>query len=391
MRNRISTDCRRFADEAPLAPGMCRLDSGSDAPDTSRADAVAEDMAKLSKEQWDWVKAEYAKSEGDRAVAAQTARDVAGQQLQGLTLQNRLTEGYATDREELYRPLERQMVEEALAYDTPERREAAAGKAVADAGIQMDLARAAQQRNLSRSGVAPNSGAALALGNQTSVMEAAAKTGLANTARDQVELQGYARKADAAQMGRGNASAQATSAGIATTTGNSAVSNAQQPNMVNNQGIGVVGSGASSALGGLGGAAGVYQNSAQMKAQAGDNSSMWGSIGQVAGAALGAYLSVGSDKKQKHRGKKVKPELSLAQIRKLPDAETYVYKEDSQYADGGVVHTGHMAQDVKAAMGEEVAPGGEVIDVQSALGHTLNAVKALDKRLLSLEHVRRKA
>lgn len=385
MRNRISTDCRRFADEAPLAPGMCSLDSGSDAPDTSRADAVAEDMAKLSKEQWEWVKAEYAKSEGDRAVAAQTARDVAGQQLQGLTLQNRLTEGYATDREELYRPLERQMVEEALAYDTPERREAAAGKAVADAGIQMDLARAAQQRNLSRSGVAPNSGAALALGNQTSVMEAAAKTGLANQARDQIELQGYARKADAAQMGRGNASAQATSAGIATTTGNSAVSNAQQPNMVNNQGIGVVGSGASAALGGLGGAAGVYQNSANLKAQAGDNSAMWGALG----SAVGTAAMFMSDKKQKHRGRKVKPELSLAQIRKLPDAETYVYRDDSPAADGGVVHTGHMAQDMNAAMGDEVAPGGKVVDVQSALGTTLNAVKALDKRLLTLEHARK--
>lgn len=388
MRNRTSTDCRRFT-EHPVARSrnLCFLDTGSDAPDTSRQDAVAEDMAKLSQEQWDWVKAEYEKSAGDRAASAQTARDVSAQQLQGLTLQNKLTEGYAQDRENLYRPLEQQMVQEAQAYDTPERREAAAGKAVADAGIQLDLAQAAQRRNLTRMGVDPSSGASLATGNQMSLGEAAVKTGAANKAREQVELQGYARKADAAQMGRGNASAQATSAGIATTTGNSAVTNSQQPNLVNNQGIGVVQSGANSALSGMSGAAGIYQNSSNLQAQAGDNSSMWGALGSLGGAAIFKY----SDKEQKTGRKPVKPELSLAAIRKIPDVESWSYKDGSPADDGGITHVGPMAQDINAAMGDEAAPGGKVIDLVTLNGHTMNAIKALDKKVekLSLDMARK--
>lgn len=388
MRNRTSTDCRRFT-EHPVARSrnLCFLDTGSDAPDTSRQDAVAEDMAKLSQEQWDWVKAEYEKSAGDRAASAQTARDVSAQQLQGLTLQNKLTEGYAQDRENLYRPLEQQMVQEAQAYDTPERREAAAGKAVADAGIQLDLAQAAQRRNLTRMGVDPSSGASLATGNQMSLGEAAVKTGAANKAREQVELQGYARKADAAQMGRGNASAQATSAGIATTTGNSAVTNSQQPNLVNNQGIGVVQSGANSALSGMSGAAGIYQNSSNLQAQAGDNSSMWGALGSLGGAAIFKY----SDEGQKTNRKPVKPELSLAAIRKIPDAESWSYKDGSPADDGGITHVGPMAQDINAAMGDEAAPGGKVIDLVTLNGHTMNAIKALDKKVekLSLDMARK--
>lgn len=388
MRNRTSTDCRRFTEHSVArSRNLCFLDTGSDAPDTSRQDAVAEDMAKLSQEQWDWVKAEYEKSAGDRAASAQTARDVSAQQLQGLTLQNKLTEGYAQDRETLYRPLEQQMVQEAQAYDTPERREAAAGKAVADAGIQLDLAQAAQRRNLTRMGVDPSSGASLATGNQMSLGEAAVKTGAANKAREQVELQGYARKADAAQMGRGNASAQATSAGIATSTGNSAVTNSQQPNLVNNQGIGVVQSGANSALSGMSGAAGIYQNSSNLQAQAGDNSSMWGALGSLGGAAIFKY----SDEEQKTGRKPVKPELSLAAIRKIPDAESWSYKDGSPADDGGITHVGPMAQDINAAMGDEAAPGGKVIDLVTLNGHTMNAIKALDKKVekLSLDMARK--
>lgn len=389
MPIRTKTDCRRFADAAPESRSICHLDMGSDAPDTSRQDAIAADMQKLSAEQWDWVKNEWAAGAPDRAAAAATAREVSQRQLTAMDQQIALTEGYSEDRNNLYRPLEQQIVADASAYDTPERREAEAGQAVADVGIQLDGARRAQTRQQQRMGVNPNSGASLAMGNQMSLGEAAVKAGAANTARDNVELQGYARKLDAANLGRGAASSQATSAGIATNTGNSAVGNAQVPAAVTNQGIGVMQGGAQNALNGMGGAAGVYQNSSQQRAQGGDSSGAWGQLGQVAGAALGAYLSVGSDKNEKHRGEKVKPEISLSAIRRLPDAETYRYRDDSQYADGGVQHTGHMAQDVKLSLGEAAAPGGKVIDVQSTMGHALNAVKALDKRVISLEQKRK--
>lgn len=381
MRQHTKTDCRRFDDAPPESRSICHLDMGDDAPDTSRQDAIGADMAQLSREQWDWVKNEYAAGAPDRAAASAMARQVSQAQLNSMGLQDTVTRSYIEDRDNLYRPLEQQIVADASAYDTPERREAEAGQAVADVGIQLDGARRAQTRQQQRMGVNPNSGAALALGNQMSLGEAAVKAGAANTARDQVELQGYARKLDAANLGRGAASSQATSAGIATQTGNAAVGNAQVPTAVANQGIGVMQGGAQTALGGMGNAAGVYQNSSNQKAQAGDNSGMWSAIGTLGGAAL-AFMS---DENEKTDRKAVKPELSLAAIRKLPDAESWRYKDGSPAADGGKSHVGPMAQDVQLALGDATAPGGKVIDPISMNGHLTNAVKALDKRVISLE------
>lgn len=387
MRHRTKTDCRRFADAAPESRNVCHLDMGSDAPDTSRQDAIAADMQKLTAEQWDWVKGEYEKAAPDRAAASEMARKVSQAQLDSMGLQDSVTKSYIEDRNNLFRPLEQKIVTEANEYDTPERREAKAGQAVADVGQQVSLAQAAQTRQQQRMGVNPNSGAALALGNTMSLGEAATKAGAANQAREAVELQGYARKMDAANLGRNIASAQATSAGVALNQGNSAVGNAQVPAQVSNQGTAVMQGGANNALGGMGSAAGVYNNSSNLKAQAGDNSAMMGALGSVAGAAIMAF----SDEEQKTDRKEVEPEISLAAIRKLPPAESWRYRENSPAADGGATHVGSMAQDVQASLGDATAPRGKAIDLISMNGHLTNAVKALDKKVIALEHARKAA
>lgn len=366
------------------------IDMGGDSPDTSRQDAIAADMQKLTAEQWDWVKNEYEKSAPDRAAAADMARRVSQAQLDSMGLQDSVTKSYIEDRENLFRPLEQSIVTEANEYDTPERREAKAGQAVADIGQQVSLAQAAQTRQQQRMGVNPNSGAAVALGNSMSLGEAAAKAGGANQARDAVELQGYARKMDAANLGRNIASSQATSAGVALNQGNSAVANASVPASTTNQGIGVMQGGANSAVANLGSAAGVYGSSTNTKAQAGDNGAAMGAIGSVVGAAV-PYLFAMSDETQKTEREDVEPEVSLAAIRRLPKAESWRYREDSPAADGGRKHVGPMAQDVQLSLGDATAPGGKVIDMVSMNGHLTNAVKALDKRVISLEHKRKAA
>ena len=363
------------------------IDMGSDAPDTSKQDAIAADMQKLTQEQWEWVKGEYEKAAPDRAAAAEMARKVSQAQLDSMGLQDTATRSMLEDRENLYRPLEQKIVAEANEFDTPERREAAAGRAVADVGQQVNIAQAAQQRNQQRMGVNPNSGAALALGNTMSLGEAATKAGAANTARDNIELQGYARKMDAANLGRGIASSQATSAGVALNQGNSAVANAGVPAQVSGQGVAQMQGGANATLGGLGSAAGVYNNSSNLKAQAGDNSGMWGALGALGGAAIMAF----SDEEEKTDRKTVEPEISLAAIRRLPKAESWRYREDSIAADGGKTHVGPMAQDVQLSLGDATAPGGKQIDLVSMNGHLTNAVKAIDQRVIALEHARKAA
>ncbi len=360
------------------------LDLGADAPDTSRQDAVAEKMAAMSEDQWNWVKQQYEAAAPDRAAAADTARQVSGQQLRAMTLQNSLTEDYANYQKNTFRPLEEGIVSEAQNYDTAARREQAAGEAMADVQVQLDAAQGQQQRNLTRMGVAPNSGKMLSLSNQTALAGAAAKAGAANTARKNVELQGYARKMDAANLGRNLASNQATSAGVALNQGNSAVSNANVPNTVTNQGIGVMNSSLGAAQQGLGSAASIWTNSSNMQAQADASGAQ--ALGSLAGAGLMAYGMKTSDKNQKTDRKPVKPEISLSAIRKLPDSESWRYREDSPAADGGKVHVGPMAQDIRASLGDGVAPGGKAVDLISMNGHLTNAVKALDKKVIRLEN-----
>ena len=381
MFKRKPTDCRHFADEAPESRSICHLDLGGDAPDTSRQDAVAETMAGMSQEQWDWTQRQYELQAPTRQRAADTADAVSRAGLESMGLQNQIARDYSDDRNAIYRPMEQRMAAEAEAYDTPERRAAAAAEGVADVGMQAEAARQAQTRQQQRMGVNPSSGRAMALQGQMGLSEAAAKAGAANTARDKVETLGRAMRSDAINVGRGNASSQATSAGLALNAGNSATGAAVTPVNVAQSGVGMVQQGLGTSLNGMGGAANIFTNSSNQQWQA--SQARAGGLGDLLGAGMQAYAI--SDEDQKKNRKKVKPEASLSSIRKMPESESWKYKDSSPANDGGKTHVGPMAQDVNKAMGEEAAPGGKVIDMVSMNGHTINAVKALDKNVTALK------
>lgn len=381
MFNRKSTDCRHFSDALPESRSICHLDLGADAPDTSRQDAVAERMAGMSEEQWNWVKEQYIAQAPTRERAAATAEEVSRAGLASMQQQNRIVADLQADRDTLYRPLERRMVDEANNYDTTARRDAAAAEGVADVGMQAEAARQAQTRNQQRMGVNPASGKALALQGQMGLSEAAMKAGAANTARDKVETVGRALRADAVNIGRGNTSAQATSAGLALNAGNSANAAGVTPVNVAQSGVGMVQSGLGTSLNGMSGAANIFGNSSQQQWQASQAAA--GGLGDLLNAGMRAYAM--SDKNQKKDRKKVKPEASLSAVRKLPESESWRYKDESPANDGGKTHVGPMAQDVKKAMGEDAAPGGKMVDLVTMNGHTLNAVKALDKNVTALK------
>ncbi|MDV7391715.1 hypothetical protein RZS08_10195, partial [Arthrospira platensis SPKY1] len=190
---------------------------------------AAEANSEIAKESLEWYKAEYARQEPLRQQAAARAFEISDAQLGSMRQNDAISKDYWDYQKNTFRPLEQGIVNDAQAYDTDARREAKAAGAIADVGMQANLARDAQNRDLARRGVAPGSGAALALGNQMAMSEAAAKAGAANSAREGVELQGYARRMDAANLGRGLASSQATSAGVALNAGNSAAQTGQMP------------------------------------------------------------------------------------------------------------------------------------------------------------------
>lgn len=270
------------------------------APDYSGQNAAALQQAALSAEQLAWSKQIYAETAPDRANATARANAVSDAQLAAMQDQSALTNEYADYQRNTFQPLEKGIVADAVAYDTPDRRNAESAKAVA--GVEQTIA--AQQgianRNLERSGVVPGSGKMLAMQGAMNVEAANQKVGAATRAVNQVETVGTAKRMDAANLGRNLASSQATSAGIALNQGNSSTQNAMQSGNIASQGAGLMNSGYAGAQNGYAGAANTYAGinssmnafnaNAIRASQSGDNSaSMWGALGSLGGAGISAY------------------------------------------------------------------------------------------------------
>lgn len=198
---------------------------------------------------------------------------------------------------------------------------------------------------------------------------------------------GYARKMDAASLGRGLASSQATSAQVALTAGNNAVSNTAAPINAANQSTQANGAGFGTAINGNNSAGNLYGQIAGIQNQADANSNAW--MG-AAGSALGGWASGGfktSDENMKTDIEAANPDQALHEIVSTPVSK---WKYDpAKMAQKGIPipagdageNTGPMAQDVNATMGEEAAPGGKEINLISMNGKTMAAVQSLDKKV----------
>jgi hypothetical protein len=217
------------------------------------------------------------------------AGKVANAQVGLMNQQRQQSDEYFKRLKSVFWPLEDGLVKDAQEYDTAERRESEAGKAVADVETMLSGERQAMTRASQRMGVNPNSGNAQAMENQMSLGAASAKAGAATGARDKVEQQGWARRYDAAALGRNLPSNSSTAASVATSAGNSAVNAAYAPvNAFNN---------ATDRMGGaMAGYAGVAGNAGRLLAgQYQNQADSWGQaaagFGQLAGNAMGAMYA----------------------------------------------------------------------------------------------------
>jgi hypothetical protein len=196
---------------------------------TRAAGEMANSQLELEAETLDFYKQQYADQKPLQQEQARIAAEVSTAQLASMKQNDAISKDYYDYQTGTFRPMERSIVADAQNYDTTARREEKAAQAVADVGIQAEIGRQSNVRGMQRMGVTPNSGKMLALGNQMTLGEAVAKAGAANKAREAVETQGFARKMDAASLGRNLPSNQATSAGVALTAGNNAVANSTTP------------------------------------------------------------------------------------------------------------------------------------------------------------------
>lgn len=353
----------------------------SDAPDTSGVNAAAVAQAALAKDALEWFKGEYARTAPDRERAQQEASQVTQAQLESMRTQTALAKDYDTYNKTTFRPLEQRLVSETQAYDTPERRNAAADRAVADVNMQVAAQRDAGRRELASYGVAPDSAKSMALMSSGDINAARYSAGAAGAARDKVEATGYARMADAALMGRGLPSAQATAVQTGIQAGNAALGASGANLAAGQSGAGLMQSGFNTAQQG-------YDSSGQLFGKAADiENTATGNMLNFMGSGFGAnsIFKFASDPKVKKNRKPVTPEASMAALRKT-DIEEWEYDpEKGGPDDGGTKRIGPMADNANEEMGEEVAPDGKLLNLASMVGVVTNAVKNLDARMQRME------
>lgn len=211
-----------------LGRNVCFCAPDPPAPDPAIGQAAAAN-AEVAREALAFNRQQY--EEGKPRTAAYDAliQGIVEKQLGAMDKNQALADDYQRYLKETFWPVEKGLVADAQNYDTMARREEMAGEAAGDVRTQFGLQRDMAGRNLTRSGVDPSSGRYADMELGMGIAEAGASASAANSARRNVESMGWARRMDAAGLGRNLPSNQATSQQIANTTANSAAGNAGAP------------------------------------------------------------------------------------------------------------------------------------------------------------------
>lgn len=370
---------------------MCK----QDAPDTSGMNAAAVANAEVARETLAWYREKDASDKPMKQKLADVAYEVADQQLKSSKANDALAADYADYNKTTFRPLEQGIVADAKNYDTPEKRNAAATAAIADTNKAFAQTNDAAARRLAANGVDPGSTRAMSVMQGQDVNQAVANAGAAFNARKGVETVGYARKMDAASLGRGLASSQATSAQVALSAGNNSVNNANAPLSASNAGAAAYAQGMNTVTNANQSAGNLYGSQANIQQAGGGGGgldALGNVVGQFAGSTAGSAKIAGwlSDENMKEDITTASPEQALKEVTDTPVSK-WKYAP-SKLAEAGIPmgpemegeHTGPMAQKVNATMGEEAAPGGKKIDLISMNGKSMLAIQALDKKITKL-------
>ena len=258
----------------------------SDPPDTSGMNEQARRSAELADRSFEWFTQEYERTRGQRDASTALSDQVAHAQLDNLNLNSDLSRDLADYQRTTFRPVEQRLASEAMSFDTPERREQAAGQAAADVNAAAGAKRTATMRAVMRRGGSVSGARMASMADQNDIGMARASASAQNTARSNIQTQGWARMSDVANLGRNIASNQATSANVATQAGSGAVQAAQAGTAINASGASMMGAGFSSALQGTQQAGSLYGGIANVQsgAQAQQGQNMAG-IGQIAAMA----------------------------------------------------------------------------------------------------------
>ena len=218
--------------------------------------------------------------------------------------------------------------------------------------------------------------------------QAQAQAAAASAARTTASNTNFQKKMDVDSLYRNLPGASQAAAGLSVNAGNAAVANtngtSQQYMTGINQGNSTILTGTGQQVSGLGSLVNAqtsYANSINSQQSGGDG--FMNVLGQLGGAAITKW----SDKNVKENIKPTDDDEALEAVNKTP-VKTWNY-DQGKLANGDTkTHIGPMAQDVKKNMGDAAAPGGRMIDLINMNGITMNAIKALDKKVSKLENAK---
>jgi len=303
--------------------------------DASRA--AMESQTQLGRDQLAFAREQYDRS-------APILEGIANQQMTAQSEQMAQARDYYNYQKDTYRPLERGLVADAQRFNTDAYANELASKASADAGLAFGQVQAQNQRASRSMGVNPNSGRFAGMQNATGLQQAAVRANAMTGARNQAQQMGYARKLDAAGLGRGLAGASAAAYGGASNAGSMAGGNAQSAgqNYMGNSaiGAGTINAGYGQGISGLGS---VLNNSVNQYINTQD--STLGDIGAIAGAGASIYAT--SDERLKDNIREVGVDQRTA-------LTLYEFNYKEGFGDPKIRYRGVMAQEVELSYPDAV-------------------------------------
>ena len=307
------------------------------APLAEASTEAARIQAGLGREQLAFAREQYDRS-------APIMEQIANQQMAAQEEQMSQARDYYDYQKDTYRPLERGLVADAERFNTDAYKNDLASKAAADAGVAFGQSQAMNQRAMASMGANPNSGRFAGMQQASGLAQAANRANVMTNTRTQADQMGYARKLDAAGLGRGLAGASSAAYGGATNAGSQAGINAQSAGsnymLGMGQGAGTIANGQQMQLGGLGNIlntqANMYMNSANANAQ-------------MIGGALGAGAAVyqGSDER-------IKENIVEVGVDQRTALTLYEFNYKEGFGDPNVRYRGVMAQEVELSYPDAV-------------------------------------
>lgn len=348
----------------------------SKSPSTAGINAAAQSTAQTSADSAKWFQNYVDSTQPQRDATTALDNQVAGAQLSGMSLAQQEAKDLDTRNKTVFQPVEDKIVSDAQGYDTPARRDAAAAAAMSEVGQNVGAQTAANNRALGRAGIAPGSAKSMSMNGDMGTMAALAEQGAAQKARNQVETTGHAMEMDAAGLGKGIVGNQATMLNTGTNAGTAAAGASGAGLTAATSAAPLMQTGYSQALQGQQITGNLYSQAGQLS-----QSNMGGMMAGVGGLMQGAGAMGWSSKELKTDKTPVDGKQALDAVNKL-NIEGWDYKPG--VADSGT-HVGAYAEDTQKAMGNDVAPGGQMVNLPKMADYNTKAIGEATKQLAAIE------